>query len=282
MNFKEKLEKGKFVITAELGPPKGTDVSKALDSLKYFSGVDAINVTDNQTSIMRLSSWGLCKLILDKGFEPVLQVTCRDRNRLALQSDLLGAYALGMKNVLALTGDHPSFGDHPEAKPVFDIDSVQLLKIISGLNKGVDSVGNKLEGKTDFFMGAAVNPSTDAKEEQHNKFLKKIEAGAQFFQTQVVYDVDVFKDFFKGTKAKILAGILPLKSAKMARYMNKNVPGVNVPESLIKELEESKNQKETGIEQVAKIISELKKLCAGVHIMTIGNEEVVAKIVETI
>lgn len=287
MGFREALDSGKFLITAEIGPVKGTEIDGLLKDAGLIKGkVDAINVTDLQSSVMRLGSMAVCHLLRDLGIDPILQMTCRDRNRLALQSDLLSAWVLGIRNVLALTGDHPTLGDHPQAMPVFDLDSVSLLRVISRLNEGFDMVGNQLNGATDFFPGAVVNPGADteaALEMQIIKMEKKIEAGARFFQTQGIFDLDLFKRFMKrieGFKTPVLGGVILLKSAGMARFMNKNVAGVFVPEPLIKEMEETKDKVKTSIEIAARLINGLKDICDGVHIMAIGMEDKVPVIME--
>ncbi|MCK5505328.1 MAG: methylenetetrahydrofolate reductase, partial [Thermodesulfovibrionia bacterium] len=237
MSFKESLNSGKFVVTAEAGPPKGTDIKKIVHEVESLKGkVDAVNVTDNQSAVMRISSTSFCKILIDMGLEPILQMTCRDRNRIGLQSDLLGASILGIKNVLCMTGDHPNAGDHKEAKPVYDIESVQLLRIVDSLNNGKDMMGNELQGATDFYQGAVVTPEANPLEPQLMKFEKKIKAGANFFQTQAIYDIDKFKEFMKFAKqfnSKILAGLVVLKNAGMANFMNKFVPGISVPKELI-------------------------------------------------
>ncbi|HHQ45099.1 MAG TPA: methylenetetrahydrofolate reductase [Candidatus Altiarchaeales archaeon] len=276
MSFRQKLEKGSFVVTGEVTPRKSGSAKGILKDVKALKDVvDAVNVTDNQRACVRASSVAVSKTVLDLGVEPILQATCRDRNRIGLQSDLLGAYLLGLRNVLALTGDHPSNGDNPGAKPVFDLDAVQLVKAIDGLNHGVDFEGNTFDDKTDFFIGAAANPGAEDLEVEILRVKNKIEAGARFFQTQVVYDVDAFKAFMKEvpSEAKILAGIVPLKSVKMANFMNEKVPGVNVPKALIDEIGSSKNQVDAGISQAAEIIREVKSSCSGVHIMALGLEE---------
>jgi 5,10-methylenetetrahydrofolate reductase len=287
MSLKSSLEAGKFVITAEIGPLKGTDTTEVEEAAELLQGrVNAANVTDQQSSVMRLGSLAVCHLLKDKGLEPVLQLTCRDRNRLALQSDLLSACMLGIENVLAITGDLPSLGDHPQAKPVYDLDSVQLLWVIKRLNEGYDMVGNELKGKTSFFPGAVVTPmaDTEAKRElQLIKMEKKIAVGAKFFQTQAVYDVDSFVNFMKrveGFNIPVLAGIIPLKSVGMARFMNKNVAGVFVPEELIEEMAKAEDRTATGIDIAAKLIKELKGVCHGVHIMAIGWEKKVPAILD--
>ncbi|MEK6727456.1 MAG: methylenetetrahydrofolate reductase [Candidatus Omnitrophota bacterium] len=285
MTFKEKIQAGKFLLTSEIGPPKGIETKKILEDAGLIgSRVDAINVTDLQSSVMRLGSLAVSILLKQNGFEPVLQVTCRDRNRLALQSDFLSAAAYGIENVLVLTGDHPSLGDHPEAKPVFDLDSVQLLAVARKLESGIDMKGNKLEGALPkFCLGAVVNPGADPIEPQIMKMEKKIEAGAEFFQTQAVYDLKTFENFLskiKHLKTTILAGIVLLKSAGMARYMNKNVAGVFVPDNLIKEMEETKDKVATSVEIAARLIKELKPMCNGIHIMPIGWVKSVPRVLD--
>jgi 5,10-methylenetetrahydrofolate reductase len=274
------MESGKSVVTAEVGPLKGTDNTEIIEVAELLRGrVDAINVTDQQSSVMRLGSLATCHLLKEKELDPVLQVTCRDRNRLALQSDLLSAYVLGVENVLAITGDLPSLGDHPQAKPVYDLDSVQLLWIIKKLNEGYDMVDNELKGKPTFFPGAVVNPGADTEagfELQLIKMEKKIAAGAKFFQTQAIFDVYAFGRFMKraeGFNVPVLAGIIPLKSAAMARFMNKNVAGVFVPEELIDKMDKAEDRGRTSIEIAASLIKELKDMCQGVHIMAIGWEK---------
>ncbi len=288
MSFQEALNSGKFAVTAEAGPPKGTDIKKIVHECELLKGiVDGVNVTDNQSAVMRISSTSFCKVLLDMGLEPILQMTCRDRNRIGLQSDLLGASILGINNVLCMTGDHPNAGDHKEAKPVYDIESAQLLKVVDGLNNGKDMMGNDLQGATNFYQGAVVTPEANPIEPQLMKFEKKITAGANFFQTQAIYDIDKFKEFMSHAKqfqVKILAGLVLLKSAGMANFMNKFVPGINVPQVLIDELKEAGKEKalDTGIDIMARHIKQLKEenICDGVHIMAIGAEDKVPVIME--
>ena len=287
MSLQPLFEAGKFVVTAEVGPLKGTDVSELEEIAELLRGrVDATNVTDQQSSVMRLGSLATCHLLKEKGLDPVFQITCRDRNRLALQSDLLSAYVLGIENVLAITGDLPVLGDHPQAKPVYDLDSVQLLWVIKRLNEGYDMAGNELKGKPNFFSGAVVNPGANTEaafELQLIKMEKKIAAGARFFQTQAIYDPDAFARFVKraeGFKVPILAGIIPLKSVGMARFMNKNVAGVFVPEELIEKMAAAEDKAKMGIEIAANIIKELKGMCQGVHIMAIGWEKRVPAVLD--
>jgi len=289
MSLKQALESGKFVVTAEVAPGKGTDVEHLLeDAAVIKERVDAVNVTDLQSSVMRLGSMAFCHLLTDMGIDPVFQVTCRDRNCLALQSDLLSAWALGIKNVLALTGDHPVLGDHPKARPVFELDSVSLLDVIGKLNSGVDMAGNELKGAPDFLAGAVVNPGADneaALDLQIMKMETKIEAGAKFFQTQGVYDLDSFEKFMKrieGFDAKILGGIILLKSVGMARFMNKNVSGVFVPEPFIQEIKGAEDKAQASKEIAVRLIKGMKDLCDGVHIMALGWESKIPGILDEV
>jgi 5,10-methylenetetrahydrofolate reductase len=240
MSFKEALESGKFAVTAEVGPPKGTDIKEMRHHMEkemrhhmeILKGkLDAVNVTDNQSAVMRISSTAVCVIAMQEGLEPILQMTCRDRNRIGLQSDLLGASILGIKNVLCMTGDHVSAGDHKGAKPVYDLESVQLLKVVDGLNNGKDMMGNELQGSTDFFQGAVVTPEAVPNEPQLMKFDKKVAAGANFFQTQAIYDIESFKKFMSHARqfpVKVLAGFVVLKSVGMAKFLNNFVPGIKV------------------------------------------------------
>ncbi len=282
----EKFAKGEFVITSEVGPPKGTNIEPVLKEAEELRDrVDAFNVTDQQSSVMRLGSLVTCYLLKQRGLEPILQVTCRDRNRIALQSDLLSAAVLGIENVLCLTGDHVTLGDHPQAKPVFDLDSVQLLKVAKGLTEGRDMMGNELDGKPNFFLGAVVSPGYEPIELQLIKMEKKIEAGAQFFQTQAVYDVKVFERFMeKAGKfgVPIMLGIVLLKSPAMARYMNENVAGVTVPDELINELASvsREDRPKKSVEIAGRLIRQMKDMCQGVHIMPLGWDKYVPAVIE--
>jgi methylenetetrahydrofolate reductase (NADPH) len=285
MTLKEKINKGKFLVTAEIGPPKGIETKIILQEAELIRGkVDAINVTDLQSSVMRMGSLAVCSILKQKGFEPIFQLTCRDRNRLALQSDILSAAALQIENLLILTGDHPALGDHPEAKPVFDLDSVQLLEVVKALQHGHDMKGNKLEGAApQFCVGAVVNPGADPLEPQIMKMEKKIDAGAEFFQTQAVYDIASFERFLSQTKhlkTTIVAGIVLLKSANMARFMNKNVAGVHVPDEFISEMENTKDKMLKSIEIAARLIKAVRPMCQGVHIMPIGWNKILPQVLE--
>jgi methylenetetrahydrofolate reductase (NADPH) len=285
-NFKDNLKNGNFVITGEIGPPKGTNIEQSLEEALSMKGkVTAVNVTDLQSAVMRLGSLATCHLLHKRGIEPIFQMTCRDRNRLALQSDLLSAWALGIENVLCLTGDHPSLGDHTESKPVFDLDSVQLVRTAKSLNDGKDLSNHDLDGSPDFFIGAVVTPEAEPAEPQIIKMKKKIDAGAQFFQTQAVYNVDRFQKFVDETKnmsVSIIAGIVVLKSSAMAKYMNKNVAGINVPDNLIEEIESVKKEdrKKKAVEIAGRMIRQIKPFCQGVHLMTLGWEDLVPQIIE--
>jgi methylenetetrahydrofolate reductase (NADPH) len=285
------LREGKFVVTAELGPPRGAERAVVEKKVKLLKGyVDAVNITDCQTSVVRMSSIASAQILLEMGLEPVVQMTCRDRNRIALQSDLFGAWALGMKNLLCLTGDHPKFGDHPGAKPVFDLDSVQLLHMLKTMREEKKMLsGTPLEGEPRFFLGAAENPFADPFTFRARRLAKKITAGAEFIQTQIVYNVDKFAQWMEEVRrmglhkqAFILAGVCPLKGAGMAKYMKKNVPGMDVPEALISRLEQKKGNKQEGIDLCLEIIARLRQIegLSGIHIMAVEWEEVVAQLVE--
>ena len=284
--FKEVLNSGKFVVTSEVAPPKGTNIEKMLHHIDLLKDkVDAINVTDHQSSVMRFPSLGGCLAIKEQNGEPILQMTCRDRNRLALQAELLLAYTRGIRNVLCLTGDAIPVGDHREAKGVFDLDSAQLLMTIRLMESGKDLGGNDLDGTVKFCAGAIVTPEANPIEPQLIKFEKKIEAGAEFFQTQAIYDLDNFAKFMQYARqfpVKILAGIVLLSSARMAKYMTENVPGIFVPQYLIDEIASAPKGEalNKGIELAGRMIATLKKesICDGVHVMAIGREEVVPDI----
>jgi len=285
MTFKEALKNKDFVITAELSPPKGVELEEVLKKADFLKGkVDGVNATDNQVAVLHLSSVAFCALLKQKGLDPILQMNCRDRNALAMQADLLGAYALGIRNVLAVSGDYPKKSLHHVVKPVFDIDSVQLIRSINEMNKGIDFAGEKLIGAPSFTVGGVVNPGADPIEGQLVKLKKKIDAGAQFIQTQIVYDIDGFKKFrdkTKDVKIKILLGILPIRSAKMAQNIL-NIPGVHIPKKILERIEKSKDPIQEGINISAEIINGLKGYIDGVHFMTLNNVEVIPSILEKI
>jgi len=299
MSLRPALQSGKFVVTAEIGPPKGTNIEPALHEadMHYTGRVDGVNVTDLQAAAMRLGSLATCALLKQRGHEPILQMVCRDRNRLALQSDLLSAWVLGIENVLCLTGDHPVLGDHKDAKPVYDLDAVQLLRAAKGLNDGHDMAGNELDGKPDLCLGAVVTPGSSLVEMQLLKLQKKVDAGAEFIQTQAVYDVDSFARFMEKAApmgVPVMAGIVLLKSAGMAKYMNQNVAGVTVPDNLIEEMakagaadkaakaegKQADNQVRTSIDIAARLISQLRPMAQGVHIMPLGWDKHVPKVLD--
>ena len=284
MSFVSTLHSGKFIITAEMSPPKGTDISQMNRDADLLKGIaDAVNVTDNQRAVMRMSPLAASGIIQRKGIETIMHITCRDRNRLALQSDLLGANAIGIRNVLVMSGDHPIKGDHEGAKPVYDVDSVQLLGILQKLNEGFDLAGNELAGRTDLCAGAATN--TELNEAGLIKFRKKIQMGASFFQTQAVFDVKSFSGFMekvngiRSKNVKIIAGIIPLRSQRSAQFLNK-VAGIKVPEYIVKKMKGSKIPETQGMEIAAQIIKEIRPLCDGVHIMPVGNHENTKTILE--
>jgi len=275
---------GTFVVTGELTPPKGVDTSDVIAKAKELSSiVDAINVTDNPSARMQMSSLGGSAALVAAGIEPVFQLTCRDRNRIALQSELLAAASLGIKNVLCLTGDHVMFGDHPQAKPVFDLDAVQLLEVVRGLNEGVDMTGNELKGAPDLFPGAAAAPEAEPWPAQRMKFEKKIHAGAKYFQTQAIFDFAKL-DRFMGVAAKhdvkVIAGLILLKSAKMVEFLNKYVPGIFVPQEHIDRLAASDKPSEVGMEIAVEQVARFKDMCDGVHMMVMGSEARVPEILE--
>lgn len=273
--LREVLDQGQFAVTIEYNPPKGTNISALLENAKGLVGrVHGVNVTDNTAAVMRAGSLPVCRLLYEMGHDPVMQMTCRDRNRLAMQSDLLGAHLLGIRNVLCLTGDYPTVGDHKDAKPVYDLDSVQVMQLVRGLNNGQDMAGNKLDGATDFTIGAAITPEADPLGPMLVKFETKVRAGAQFFQTQAIYHPERFASFMQSVrrfKVKVLAGILLLRSAKMAEFMNTNIPGVSVPDDMIRELRAAgdKHALEVGVEIAVRTIKAVRPHCDGVHIMAI-------------
>jgi methylenetetrahydrofolate reductase (NADPH) len=289
--LKEAMAKGDFTVTCEIGPPKGVDIQEIYETAELLSGlVNGINVTDLQSSVMRLGSLAVCHILKDLGHDPIFQMTCRDRNRLAMQSDILSSYVMGVRNILSLTGDHVTVGDHPQAKPVYDLDSVSLLYTISKLEEGYDLVGNELKGKPSFFKGAVVNPGADTEASlnlQLLKMQKKIDAGAEFFQTQAVFDEAVVEKFVKrieklNIKTPIMAGVILLKSEKMANYMNKNVPGIFVPKRIIDRMAGTTDKASMCIEILTELITAIKPYCAGVHIQALGWEKHVPTIIKNL
>ncbi len=284
MTITEIFDRKPFVVTYELTPPKGVNFADALEVAQDMSQlVDAINVTDGQRAVMRMGSLPLCHFLLDKGIEPVFQLTCRDRNRIGLQSELLNAFCLGIRNVLCLTGDHVALGDHPDAKQVFDLDSVSLLWAVQRLNEGLDMRGNRLKGQTALCAGAVVNPYASPVEPQLLKMKRKIRAGARFFQTQGLFEVSAlapFANLARDMKVPLLMGVLFLKTAREARFFNERVSGLRVPAEVITALERSKDPVRTAIDIAAKMISEAKGLCQGVHMMNVGEAGLLQKILD--
>lgn len=281
--FGEKLNSNKFLVTSEITPPKGVDTSVAIADAHILKGlVDAVNITDNQRAVMRICPMSLGKLLLDEGHEVIMQMTCRDRNRLAIQSDILGAAALGIKNICLMSGDHTTNGDHPGAKPVYDLDSVQLISVVQKMKDGFDFSGNELEGIPELIVGAVSN--TDPSQPmQMMKLEKKIKMGAQFIQTQAVYDVGQFEEFTVSVAhldVPIIAGVIPLRSANAARFMNENIPGINVNDEIIARMERAGNPVHEGLMICAETIDHLKKTCRGVHLMPIGQHSNIPKLLE--
>jgi 5,10-methylenetetrahydrofolate reductase len=270
------LADGRFVVTAEIAPPKGTNLAPAFDEAKKFVGVTAVNVTDNQGANMRLSSLALAARLQQSGTETILQLTCRDRNRMALQSDLLGAASFGIENLLLLSGDHSKFGDQPDARPVFDLDSVQLLDMVTGLMAGVDMVGKPLNGVPRFFPGAAANPVAEPFELMFQKVAKKVESGARFFQTQAVFERRAMERFVSAILplgVPVIAGVLLVRSGKMARFLNDNIPGVKVPDDLVERLDKAPDPMAEGIAIARETVAWAREVCQGVHLMTLGHED---------
>jgi len=284
LSFSDVLKSGKFLITTDVIPPKGINISKMLSRIDSLVGkVDAVNVVDLPSSVMRVSPLPIALLLKERGLEPILQMTCRDRNRLALQADLLGGYIMGITNILALTGDEIDLSDDPEAKPVFDLDSIELLKAARKLEKGYDLAGNPLRGSPKFCIGAVVDPGANPVEPEIERMQQKVEAGAEFFQTQPIFDVTVLVEFLEKAgkvETPILGGVLLLKSAKMARFMNEKVPGVRILKDLIHPMEKTQDPVQTAIKITSSIINQIKGTCRGVHIMTLNWEDKVPAVLK--
>jgi len=282
--LQEQLDQGAFVITSEIAPPKGPDLAEFLKMAHLVKNrVLAINVTDNQRAIMRLSSLVASSVLVREGIEPIYQVACRDRNRLGLQSDLLGAYAVGIRNVLPLTGDAVAIGDQKDAKPVFDLQSVKLMALIQKLNQGLTYNDMPIQGKTDFFVGGAVDPKNIGSAAFFTKMEDKIKFGAKFFQSQPIYDLKMVEQFFRfceERKVKSLIGVLLVKGAKQAAFLNSHVPGIKIPDGIIQKFSGSSDPLKVGVEFAAQQIHELKSISHGVHIMTVGREDLVPEILD--
>jgi 5,10-methylenetetrahydrofolate reductase len=280
--FAEVLQSGKFLVTAELNPPKGTRLQPLLATAMQLSNVvDAFNLTDSHSSRMTMAPLAVARLLVEQGLEPMLQVTCRDRNRLALQSDLLAASALGVRNIVCMTGDPPGAGDHPDAKPVFDLDVLGLLQAVAALQGGMDLGGQALQGTPTFCVGAVVNPGAPDLDKELRRMEDKVARGAQFFQTQAVYDPEALAQFMYAVRSQqvaVLASIIVLRSAGMARRLQGSLPGLAIPASVIAELDKTANPAQTGLELTGRIIRDLKELCQGVHLITIGQEHHIPQI----
>ena len=288
MKITELFSRGEFVVSAEVGPPKGCHIEGLVEEAKeYLSGITAVNVTDSQSSVMRMGSLATCKALKDEGLNPIFQLTCRDRNRIALQSDILSAAAFGIDTILCLTGDHTKMGDHPQAKPVFDLDSVSLLHAVSQLEKGVDLGGNELVGEPPkFAKGAVVSPCSDSLDAQLAKMERKVMAGAEYFQTQAVFEPEKFIAFMEKAKqfgVPVQLGVIIPKNAGMVKYMNRNVAGIHCPDDMIAELAADKERAKagiTGVEITARIIKACRPYCQGVHIMALGWENKVPEVLK--
>lgn len=278
----DKLQQGQFVVTSELTPPKGIDVTAMLATATSLDGqVDAFNVTDSHNARMSLSPLAAAHALVQAGVEPILQMTTRDRNRIALQSDMLGAATLGVQNLVCMGGDPPHLGDHPDAKPVFDFSTQELINAAKKLNEGIDSTGNVLNQAPSFQVGAVVNPGADDLDTEIARLEEKIENGATFFQSQAIFDAGAFEAFMarvSGFGVPIIAGILPVKSVRMAQHMNTNVPGIDVPTDVIARIDAAENVKAVSASIAAGIVSEIKPMCQGIHIMAIGWEQLIPDI----
>ncbi len=292
-NLEKILKAGHFAFTGELGPPRGTSAEEVRKKAAHLKGkVDAVNITDNQTAVVRMASWAACIILIQEGLEPNYQMVCRDRNRLAMQADILGAYAHGIRNMLCLSGDHCKFGDHPHAKGVFDIDSMQLIQMVKKMrDEGKLLSGSEIEEPPKIFIGAAANPFADPFEWRVHRLAKKIKAGVDFIQTQCIYNMEKFQEWIKQSnemglteKVYILAGVTPMKSVGMAKYMKNNVPGMDVPDEIINRLKgvDKKKQGDEGIKIACEQIEKFKEMkgVSGVHLMAIEWEHRVPEITE--
>lgn len=284
--FRQAVESGEFLITAEVCPPKGGNPAHMVEMAKSLKGrVHAVNITDGSRAVLRMSSLSASVILLQHGIEPVCQMACRDRNKIALQADLMGAHALGIRNILALTGDPIKAGDHPDAKSVFDLEAVRLLKLITKLNSGFDANDKPLtDGVTNLFVGAAVDPQLKSWSSLQSRFERKLEAGAEFFQSQLISDFERLEKFMSqiaaGSKKPVLAGIFLLKSAKNARFINKYVPGVDIPQATIDRLAAATDPLEEGVKIAAEQVKIAQQMCQGVHMMAVKREDLISKILD--
>lgn len=285
-NFRKAVQTGEFLVTAEVAPPKGGDITHTIKMAATLKGrVHAVNITDGSRAVLGMSPLAASAILLQYGIEPICQFACRDRNRIGLQADLMGAHALGIRNILALTGDPVKAGDHPEAKPVFDLESVRLLQLIKNMNQGVDFNHKILnDGALDLFAGAAVDPQSKSWSGLQSRFEKKIEAGAQFFQSQLITDFEKLEKFMDQIASRynkpILAGIFLLKSAKNAQFINKMVPGVNIPDHIINRLAKAKHPLQEGMKIAGEQVQMARSLCQGVHIMAVKKEDAIIPILD--
>ncbi|MGD1044581.1 MAG: methylenetetrahydrofolate reductase [Bacteroidota bacterium] len=290
MTFKEKIESNKFIVCGEIGPPRSCDGDVIREKSKYFKGVvDAVNITDNQTALVRLSSIASAKILLEEGIEPIMQMTCRDRNRIAIQSDLLGAAAFGIRNLLCLTGDHQKFGDQPEAKGVFDLDSIQLIATVAKMNSGFLLSNQEMKKAPEFLIGAAANPFAEPFEMRLIRLHKKAVAGARFIQTQPVFNMEIFARWMEKVvemglheKCAILAGVMPVKSEKALLHMKKEVPGVKINDEYIDRMKAARDPKEEGIKIAVEMIHTLQKIegVRGIHLMPVMWESITPVIIK--
>jgi len=285
-NFREAVQAGEFLVTAEVAPPKGGDPIQMIRMAQILKGrVHAINITDGSRAVLRMCPVVASAILLQQGIEPICQIACRDRNRIGLQADLMGAHALGIRNILALTGDPVKAGDHPDAKSVFDLESVRLLQLIRKLNQGVDCNDKRLtDGATDLFTGAAVDPQSPSLSGLQRRFERKLEAGAQFFQSQLISDFDLLEKFMDkiaaGSGKPILAGIFLLKSAKNAEFINRCVPGVQIPQHIIDRLATATDPLQEGMKIAAEQVQLARQLCQGVHMMAVKREDLIPQILD--
>ena len=284
-NLQDKMAAG-FVVTSELVPPKGTDIQSLLDTASMLKGyVDAFNITDSHSARMRLAPVAAAHMLIDHGVEPILQMVTRDRNRIAIQSDMLGADVLGITNLVCMGGDPPHIGDHPDAKPVYDLSSDEVISVANALNNGSDYAGNKLNQSTNLHIGAVVNPGASDLDTEIAKMEKKANAGARFFQTQAVYDVEAFQNFMSAIAhldVTVIAGIMPIKSVKMAEYANEKIPGICIPQSMIQEIADADDVAECSIRIASDLITALQPVCGGVHIMALGAEDRIPRILDRV
>lgn len=284
--FRTAVKAGDFLVTAEVAPPKGGDPKQMVQMAQTLKGrVHAVNITDGSRAVLRMCSVIASAILLQQGIEPICQIACRDRNRIGLQADLMGAHALGIRNILALTGDPVKAGDHVDAKSVFDLESVRLLKLIQKLNSGTDCNDNPLtDGATDLFVGAAIDPQLASWSSLQSRFERKLEAGAQFFQSQLITDFERLDKFMSqiaaGSNKPILAGIFLLKSAKNAQFINRCVPGVNIPQHIIDRLQQANDPLHEGMKIAAEQVQLARQLCQGVHMMAVKREDLIAQILD--